>query len=242
MASQSATLNALQTACRSCSVQQLCLPYGLDMREIEELEELVEKKGPLRKGDHMFRMGQDCQALYAVRSGLAKTYTISRDGEEQVTGFFLAGELVGFDGLAEEKHRCNAKALDTTTYCRIPVEKLDRLTSVLPTLHRQVRRLMGKEISQEEELLRALRHHSAEARLTGFLLRLSNRYAARSMDSRRISLKIPNQDLANYLGLKAETLSRTFTRLEEEGLIRLERRGRQLELLDPDGLFARLPG
>lgn len=241
MVAQGGTVDALRSACRSCSVRELCLPFGLEASEVAELEELVDRRGPLDRGQHLFRAGQECRALYAIRSGLVKTFTLTSEGEEQVTGFFLAGELVGFDGLAEDQHHCHAQALDTTTYCRIPIPQLDRLTAAVPGLNRQIRRLMGREIAQEDELLHALRHHWAEARLIGFLLRLAQRYQARRMDGYRLSLKIPNRDLANYLGLQPETLSRTFSQLQREGLIRVHRKERQVEMLDPDGMRARLP-
>ncbi len=240
MATQESTLDALRSACRSCSVKELCLPFGLEGPEVKELEDLVEQRGPLSKGDHLFRMDEECHTLFAIRSGLVKTYTLTPEGEEMVTGFFLAGELLGFDGLATDHHQCNAQALDTTTYCRIPIPQLDRLTGAVPGLNRQIRRLMGREIAQEDKLLHALRHHWAEARLIGFLLRLSQRYQALRLDGYRLSLKIPKKDLANYLGLQPETLSRTFNRLQRQGLIRLHRKEHLLELLDPEGLRARL--
>jgi len=241
MAAQDSTADALRSACRSCSVKELCLPFGLEGPEVEELEGLVEHRGPLGKGGHLFRMDEECHSLFAIRAGVVKTYTLTPEGEEMVTGFFLAGDLVGFDGLARDRHQCNAKALDTTSYCRIPICQLDRLTAAVPGLNRQIRRFMGREIAQEDELLQALRHHGAETRVVGFLLRLAYRHRARHLDGYRLSLKIPNQDLANYLGLQPETLSRTFSRLQRQGLIRLHRKERLLELLDPDGLRARLP-
>lgn len=241
MAAQGSTVDALRSACRSCSVKELCLPFGLESSEVEELEGLVEQRGPLGKGEYLFRTDHECRALFAIRSGLVKTFTLTPEGDEQVTGFFLAGELVGFDGLAEERHQCDAQALDTTTYCRIPIPQLDHLTVAVPGLNRQIRRLMGREIAQEDELLHALRHHWAEARLIGFLLRLAQRHRARHLDGYRLTLKIPKRDLANYLGLQPETLSRTFTRLQREGLIRVHRKERQVELLDTIGLRARLP-
>jgi CRP/FNR family transcriptional regulator len=242
MTAQPVQLDAIRNACQACTIHDLCLPRGMERAEVEQLEGIVGQSGPIAAKAHLFRAGEPCNALFAVKSGLVKASTLSREGDEQVNGFYMGGDLLGFDGLADDVHSCSAQALDTTSVCVIPMDQLDRVATAVSGLHRQLRRLMARSLSYEERVMRSLRDLSSESRLIAFLLRLSERHQERRLDGHCFALKIPSRDLASYLDLRPETVSRNLTRLQEEGLIHLQRKGRILRLLHPERLRDRVPG
>ncbi|HKJ87151.1 MAG TPA: cyclic nucleotide-binding domain-containing protein, partial [Gammaproteobacteria bacterium] len=141
MPSQFLELGAIRSVCQECSVNDLCLPRGLPREEVEQLEGIVGKPDPIPAKGYLFHAGQPCKALYAVKTGLVKAVTYSSDGDEQVTGFFMGGDLLGFDGLADDTHTCTAQALDMTSICAIPIAQLDSVATAVSGLHRQLRRL-----------------------------------------------------------------------------------------------------
>lgn len=227
-------VSSLRQACAHCSLNQLCLPMSLSEADIEQLDAIVERKRPLQRGDHLYRGGDDFQAIYAVRSGSLKTYTTTESGEEQVTGFHLPGELVGLDAINSWIHPCSASALETTSICELPFEQLEHLAADIPSLQRQLLRLMSKEIFADQEMLFAMARRSAEERLAMLLLSFSDRFGRRGLSSTRFRLPMARSDLGNYLGLAPETMSRLFRRFQENGWLQAE--GREIQLLDSDAL------
>lgn len=220
-------LQRLRRTCASCSLADLCLPMGLERRDVEQLGSLVDMVGPLHEGDHLYRENDPFRALYAVRGGFFKTYLIDESGREQVLGFHLPGELVGLDAIYPGHHQCNAVALDTATVCKLPYGELSDLAAHVPSLQRQLFRLMSKDIGAAHALSGDF---TAEERLAAFLLALSDRFEARGYSARRFTLAMPRRDIANYLRLAPETVSRVFRRFQDDGLIAVERR--DLRLLD----------
>lgn len=214
-------LGQLKRVCSTCSLGELCLPMGLDHADISRLEDIVATRGPLHEGDHLFRVGEPFRALYAVRSGHVKTYLVDDDGGEQVLGFHLPGELVGLDAIYPNAHQCNAMVLDTASVCEMPYADVARLALEVPGLQQQMFRLMSKDIGGAFHLAG---DHTAEERLASFLLSLSSRLKARGYSSTHLILAMPRRDIANYLRLATETVSRVFTRFEKDGLIAVERR------------------
>ncbi len=225
---------AIKVACQNCRLASLCLPAGLDGPDVDKLEHLVRHPSPLRRGEHVFLMGDRLTALYAVHSGAIKTYTISVDGVEKILGFHLPGELLGFDGLGTLYHRCSASALDTTSVCKLPFDRLQELADHLPSLSHQLQRLMSEEIVQDHAMLMVLSDMSAPARVATFLLNLSGRFGQRGLSAQEFHLSMPRQDIANYLGITLETVSRTFRQMQDDGLIAVERR--HVQILDQAGL------
>jgi CRP/FNR family transcriptional regulator len=217
----------LRRVCSNCSLAELCLPMGLDRLDVERLDDVVAPEGPLRGGEHLYRSGDPFQAIYAVRSGYIKTYVNDDTGREQVLGFHLPGELVGLDAIYPERHQCNAVALDTATVCKLPYEQIAELAGKIPSLQKQMFRLLSKDIH-------AGHVHSgdftAEERLSGFLMSMSARLKQRGYSSTHFLLAMPRRDIANYLRLATETVSRVFKRFQDEGLIAVERR--EIRLLD----------
>jgi len=208
-------------------LRDLCLPLGLHSDDMQKLELIVHTRGPIRNGEHLFREGDNFQALYAVKSGALKTYTIDNQGREHVLGFHIGGELVGFDGIHSGHNRCNAVALQTTSVCAMPYARLEQLIHEVPGLQAQVLRVMSRELSASNQLAT---DHSAEERLAGFLVSLSRRYGRRGLPPQLLTLPMPRRDIASHLRLATETVSRLFARFQEEGIVVVRRR--EVEIKD----------
>lgn len=208
-------------------MRDLCLPLGLHSDDMQKLELIVHTRGPIRNGEHLFREGDNFQALYAVKSGALKTYTIDNQGREHVLGFHIGGELVGFDGIHSGHNRCNAVALQTTSVCAMPYARLEQLIHEVPGLQAQVLRVMSRELSASNQLAT---DHSAEERLAGFLVSLSRRYGRRGLPPQLLTLPMPRRDIASHLRLATETVSRLFARFQEEGIVVVRRR--EVEIKD----------
>jgi len=217
-------LHAVKVACNECSLHQLCLPRSINGSDLEKLDNIIERKKPLKRNEHLFQMGSKFHSIYVVRSGSLKTYSPTVDGQEQVTGFHLPGELLGLDAIGKGNHPCAAKALEMTSVCEVPFSNLEHLTQELPSLQHQLLRLMSKEIFDDQELMLLLGKKTAEARLSAFLLSISLRFKQRGFSSSEFYLSMSRNDIANYLGLAVETVSRMFTRFQEDGLIDAERK------------------
>lgn len=213
--------------CTTCAFSQACLSEGMDKTALMELHVLVEHVGPLHAGDHVFREGDPFEAIAAVRAGTVKTYVIDRDGHEQVLGFHLPGEVIGLNGIDGDRYPCNAVALDTVMLCRFSFPRISLLAARLPGLQQHLFRLMSRDIGRASLLAG---DYSADQRMAAFLVGLSRRLSARGFSPDRFQLTMARTDIANYLRLAPETVSRVFKRFQEEGLIQVERR--EVELLE----------
>lgn len=223
----------LRQGCRACSLRELCLPLGLDADDMQKLESIVHTRGPIRAGEHLFREGDGFHALYAVKSGALKTYTIDNHGREHVLGFHIAGELVGLDSIHGGRNRCNSVALQSTSVCALPFARLEQVIHEVAGLQAQVLRLMSRELSASGQLAT---DHSAEERLAGFLLGLSRRYSRRGFSPTSLTLPMPRRDIASHLRLATETVSRLFARFQEDEIMAVRRR--DVEILDLPALEA----
>jgi CRP/FNR family transcriptional regulator len=219
--------------CSTCAFSQACLEQGMDKAALVGLHMLVEHVGPLRTGDHVFREGDRFDAIAAVRAGSVKTYVVDADGREHVLGFHLPGEVIGLDAIDGEIYPCNAVALDTVMLCRFSFPKISVLATRLPGLQRQLFRLMSRDIGTAALLAG---DWSADQRMAAFVVGLSRRLSARGFSPTRFQLTMPRTDIANYLWLAPETVSRVLKRLQDEGLLAVDRR--ELEILDLPRLTA----
>jgi CRP/FNR family transcriptional regulator, anaerobic regulatory protein len=213
--------------CSTCAFSQACLSEGMDKSALMDLHVLVEHVGPLHAGEHVFREGDPFEAIAAVRAGTVKTYVIDRDGHEQVLGFHLPGEVIGLNAIDGDRYPCNAVALDTVMLCRFSFPKISVLAARLPGLQQHLFRLMSRDIGRASLLAG---DYSADQRMAAFLIGLSQRLAARGFSPDRFQLTMARTDIANYLRLAPETVSRVLKRFQDDGLLQVDRR--ELELLD----------
>ena len=227
-------LEAMKIACSSCSLRELCLPVGLSPQDIERVDELVGARRSLKRGEVLFHAGDRFEALYAVRTGFFKTRISSEDGRDQVTGFQMAGELLGLDGISEDRHSCDAVALEDSQVCQIPYSRLEELSLQVTDLQRQFHRVMSREIVRDQGVMLLLGGMRAEARLAAFVLNLTQRLQARGFSGTSLVLRMTREEIGSYLGLKLETVSRAFSRFQEDGL--LEVKQRDIRVLNEPGL------
>jgi CRP/FNR family transcriptional regulator len=210
------------------------LPFSLNDKELETLDNIIDRKLPFHKGERIFNDGQAMHALYAIRSGTFKTYTVNKQGEEQITGFHLPGDLLGFDAIANAEHPSFAKALETSMVCEIPYSTLDNLSNNMPKLKKQILRMMSAEIREDQEMLTLLNRKNAEQRLATFISTLSFRYHARGLSASEFRLSMTRSDIGNYIGLTVETISRLLNRFHKNGLIEVD--GKLITILNVDKL------
>ncbi len=208
--------------CQDCGFSQLCLPFSLNTVELDQLDDIIQRKRPSHKGDHLFEAGTPLQALYAVRTGSFKTYTLTEQGEEQITGFHLPGDIIGFDAISNQQHPSYAQALETAMVCEIPYQTLDQLLDQLPKLRQQLMRLMSQDISGDQQMMLWLNRKTAEEKLAAFLTNLAQRFASRGFSKREFRLTMTRGEIGNYLGLTVETISRLLGRFHKDELIHVD--------------------
>ena len=228
------TLQGFSRACADCQLQDLCLPIGISRKDIDRLDEIVSRKRPLQRGTALYNQGDHFGALFAIRSGSIKSFTISDDGREQINAFHLPGEILGLDAISEGSHPSAAMALETTSVCELPFERLHTLAHDVKGLQHQLLRIMSRELNADERFMRILASRNAEERLAGFLLNLASRHGLRGYSSTEFNLSMSRHDIANYLGLAVETVSRLFTRFQQDGLIEAHRKA--IKILQRDAL------
>ncbi len=217
--------------CRTCAFAGACIAVGYGKPELESLHCLVEHVGPYRNGEHVFRTGDPFRTIFAVRAGMVKTCLVDKEGREQVLGFYLPGEVIGLNAIYPEHFPCDAIALENAQFCRFSFPAMSALATRMPAVQQHLFRLLSKELGTASLLAG---DHSADERMAAFLCDLGRRYTARGFSGTRFTLSMSRGDIANYLRLAAETVSRVLTRFRNQHLIAIE--GRELELLDVKGL------
>lgn len=214
----------VKTACKSCSLLDLCLSTGLTSSELSKLERIVKRTRPLHRGDILFSENDVFTSLYAVKTGSIKTYQLGPNHAEQILGFHLPGEFIGFDAIQEGSHTCHAEVLETTVVCELPFGQLSELSQLIPELQQQLFRLLSKEIVDESRMLTLLNRKNAEERLAAFLAGLSCRFQRRGFSPTDFYLSMSRSEIGNYLGLAVETVSRLLSRFQEDGLLEVNRK------------------
>lgn len=223
-------------SCASCRLNELCLPIALNKTEIHQLDEIVERNRPFKKGDHLYRQNDPFKSVFAVRSGSFKSYILSDGGQGRVTGFFLPGEIIGMDGIASKHYANSIQSLEHSSICEIPFSQLEKLSHQLPNLQHHFFAILGNEIAKDQQIHTLLCSYTAEERTASFLLGLSARYARVSLSPVRFLLPMTRGDIGEYLGLTVETVSRIFTSLQRKELIKVS--NREIEIIDLEGLRA----
>lgn len=220
--------------CASCSLRDLCLPTGLDASDMEKLDGIIHKRKRIARGDLLYRKGDSFGSLYAVRLGHFKTQQVMRNGDMQIMGFQMAGELLGMDAIGNNRHQCDAVALEDSEVCEIPFARLEELFSSLPVLLRHFHRLMSQEITREQTVMMLLGNMMAEQRFAAFLVNLSARYGARGYSMTSFQLRMGREEIGNFLGLTIESISRLIARFKKQQLIQVK--SRELDITDLDRL------
>ncbi len=229
-----ASIPKLNPACSCCNLAELCLPPDLSATEMGKLEELSRAKRSFSRHEYLYRSGDKFRSLYAIRSGSFKTQILHQDGREQVTGFQMAGEIIGLDAISTDIHACDAVALEKSEVCELPFDRLEMLSREIPALQRHLHKIMSREIVRDQGIMLLLGSMRAEERLAAFLLNLSQRFAARGQSATRFQLLMSRQEIGSYLGLKLETVSRAFSHFQNNGIVIVK--VRTIEIVDLDAL------
>lgn len=211
-------------SCGNCRLNTLCLPISLHIDDIDRLNDIVQRSKPLQKGEYLYRANDHFSSLFAIRSGAVKAITLSDNGEEQVTGFYLPGEVVGMEGLAGDRYTNSVIALETASICEIPFHSVEELSIRIPSLQRNIFQLMGREITHDQQIITLLSKSTAEQRIATLLLSISTRNHRRHLSATSFSLPMSRTDIGNFLGLTIETVSRVFTRLQKQGILEVNRK------------------
>jgi CRP/FNR family transcriptional regulator len=220
--------------CSGCAMRAVCMPEGLTPREIARLDAIISSTRMVRLGEALYRANDPFKTIYAVRAGSFKTILVHRDGREQVTGFHLAGDMLGLDGVSSSHHGLDAIAMEDSNVCIIPFHLLESLCREIKGVQQHVHRMMSGEIVRESALTMLLGTMSAEERLAAFLVNLSARMKARGYSEAEFNLRMTREEIGSYLGMKLETVSRMFSKFGRDGMV--EVRGKQIRILDLAGL------
>jgi CRP/FNR family transcriptional regulator len=225
---------SIKVACSNCNLRELCMPMGLSNHELQRLDAVVANRRKIKRSETLFRNRDRFTSLYAIRTGFFKTSIVAQDGRDQVTGFQMAGEIMGLDGIVNEHHTCDATALEDAEVCVMPFSRIEELSREITALQRHVHKIMSREIVRENGVMLLLGSMRAEERLAAFLLNLVQRLHARGFSQSELILRMSREEIGSYLGLKLETVSRTFSKLMEEGIIEVKQR--HLRILDTQAL------
>lgn len=231
---QNMNIQTIKVACSNCNLRELCMPIGLDTDEMQKLDAVVAKRRRVKQGENLFSSGDHFTSLYAIRTGFFKTCVSTEDGREQVTGFQMAGEIIGLDGIVSDFHSCNAIALEDADVCVMPFASVEELSREFPVLQRHVHKIMSREIVRENGVMMLLGNMRAEERLAAFLLNLVQRLHARGFSQSELVLRMSREEIGSYLGMKLETVSRTFSKFSDEGIMEVKQR--YVRILEPDAL------
>ncbi len=224
----------IKVDCSSCNLRELCLPMGLNAQEMGQLDTLISTRKRVKRGDALFSVGDQFTSLYAIRSGFFKTCVTTADGRDQVTGFQMAGEIIGLDGIVSDRHACDAVALEDAEVCVMPFDQVEELSRQFTTLQHHVHRIMSREIVRDHSVMLLLGSMRAEERLAAFLLNLVQRLQARGFSPSEFNLRMTREEIGSYLGMKLETVSRTFSKFVDDGIVDVKQR--YVHVKDPEAL------
>ena len=224
----------IKSACSNCNLRTLCLPVGLSSEELEHIDQSFNQRRNLKRRSSLFQMGDAFSALYAIRSGFFKTSITHEDGREQVMGFYMAGDILGLEGISNEKHAVTATALEESQVCVISFSEVEKLVHQSSRLQRHLLKIMSREIVGDHNVMMLLGNMRAEERIAIFLRDLIQRLQFRGFSSTELILRMTREDIGSFLGMKLETVSRTFSLLQEQGMLQVQQR--HVRILDPQAL------
>ncbi|WP_319381892.1 fumarate/nitrate reduction transcriptional regulator Fnr [Thiomicrorhabdus sp.] len=227
---------AFHIGCGNCGLQKICFPTGLIKSDVDRLDTIVDRKPALKKGQHLYQVGDKFQSLFAIRAGVVKLYEITDSGEEVIHGFYLPGDVLGMDGVENKEHQFNATALDSLSVCSLPFDQLNDLSLQVPNLHNQILKVMSKEANESRLHTDLLMKKSADQRMAQFILGMSERYRERGYVYDAFRLAILHRDVALYLGLTPETVSRILAKMHSDGIASWKKK--EVQIHDREGLMA----
>ena len=222
-------LHSIKVACSNCNLRELCLPMGLNEHELDQLDQVVASRRRIKRGQALFNNGEKFSSLYAIRSGFFKTCLTTVDGRDQVTGFQMMGEILGLDGIVHDHHTCDAVALEDAEVCVLPFQHLEQLSREFSALQHHIHKIMSREIVRDHGVMLLLGSMRAEERLAAFLLNLVQRLHARGFSQSELVLRMTREEIGSYLGMKLETVSRTFSKFVDDGIIQVKQRYVQIK-------------
>src|SRR5688572_10367797 len=223
-----------EITCASCNLRELCLPGGVCLDDLQRVENIVYARRRVKRGESLFNAGDEFKTVYAIRSGFFKTSVVDGEGREQVTGFFMGGELIGLDGIGTGTYNGAAIALEDSEVCVMPFALIEEMSREVPALQRHLHTVLAREIVRDHGVMMLLGSMRAEERLATFLLNLSKRFLRRGYSSSDFHLRMTREEIGSYLGLKLETVSRLFSQFQADGLIDVQQK--HVRILDIAGL------
>jgi CRP/FNR family transcriptional regulator len=228
------TPQTIKVACSNCNLRELCMPVGLTDDQIKRIDNVVAIRRKIKRGSTLFRNGEQFTSLFAIRTGFFKTCVATEDGRDQVTGFQMAGEIIGLDGIVNDHHTCDAVALEDAEVCVMPFDRIEDISREVNALQHHVHKIMSREIVREHGVMLLLGSMRAEERLAAFLLNLVQRLHARGFSQSELVLRMTREEIGSYLGLKLETVSRTFSKFVDDGIVEVKQR--HVRILSPESL------
>jgi len=228
------TPTSIKVACSNCNLRELCMPMGLSTHELDKIDELVAVRKKIKRGDFLFQSGTPFKSIYAIRTGFFKTSVTTDDGRDQVSGFQMAGEIIGLDGIMNDRHACDAIALEDSEVCVMPFDRIEQISLEVKSLQHHVHKIMSREIVRENSVILLLGSMKAEERLAAFLLNLVQRLHARGFSQSELVLRMTREEIGSFLGLKLETVSRAFSKFADEGIVEVKQRN--LKILNAEAL------
>jgi CRP/FNR family transcriptional regulator len=233
-ASLPAGARKFEVTCTNCNMRELCLPGALCAEDMARAENLVYARRRVKRGETLFSAGAEFKAIYAIRTGFFKKSLVDGEGREQVTGFFMGGELLGIEGIGGGTYHGTATALEDSEVCVLPYALIEEMAREIPALQRQLHSVLAREIVRDHGVMMLLGSMRAEERLATFLINLSKRFVRRGYSPSDFHLRMTREEIGSYLGLKLETVSRLFSRFQHERLIEVEQK--HVRIVDLAGL------
>jgi CRP/FNR family transcriptional regulator, anaerobic regulatory protein len=214
----------IKIACSNCNMRELCMPIDLSQEDLDRIDRVIGARRKIKRGETLYHNGEKFSNLYAIRTGFFKTCITSEDGRDQVTGFQMAGEVIGLDGIVHDHHTCDAIALEDAEICAMPFAQIEDLSREVNSLQHHVHKIMSREIVREHGVMLLLGSMRAEERLAAFLLNLAQRLHARGFSKSELVLRMTREEIGSFLGLKLETISRTFSKFVDDGIVDVKQR------------------
>ncbi|MFK8068568.1 MAG: cyclic nucleotide-binding domain-containing protein [Gammaproteobacteria bacterium] len=218
--------------CLHCRLSGICAAGNLGDDEAKQIDKAIIHMNPLKRGDYLFRQGDNFESLYIIRSGTIKSFISSEDGEEQIVGFNFPGELLGLDAFDNGHHATSTKTLELVSLCKLSKQNFDRLSQHCAHFHTQCLRVFSKELIHIQQTVMVMGQKDTEEKLACFLLGISARMKERGFSDKEFNLTMSRSEIANFLGIASETVSRLLTKLHDSGIIQVERRMIRIQSMD----------